>query len=438
MLVAANLKDLCAKLKAMPKTDLTTDVNALRSMLTPDIQVVTEKTDSDNVRIIVSSHRVRADHSVQLVRECNGVIFEYPSWDVLAVPNPMFNPKYAITEVEKHIADYSIYEVYDGTMVVMYWYNGSWCFATANGYDVSNYKFFTEKTYREAINDCLQKYPEFSFDTLPKTHSYITGFRHHDFHPFKYDPARMWMVAAVDLTAFNQSGDVVYSYPECGIPYQPKMELPVLENGDLFTWMMASNESALKKFIGSLPKSKRNPTQPIAPHYGYVLRSNIDLGVNSNVILESAVMKTIRQMIYNVPKTRLSTVKIDHTNRLEYMILQAYLHPRSRYPFLTLFPQFDCYYMKYNTLFQKIANHVVSRIKGKPYVGGKNETIIDGNIQRIVIMITDHIKKCGTINVQQSDGRGIVTEFLMNTQYLDMYFTCVQSAYTQLGPVANE
>jgi hypothetical protein len=95
----------------------------------------------------LTSNRLKADFDRELTRACNGVVFEYPSWRVLSVPTPMFNPRFRATDVSENMNSYSIYKIKDGTTVTMYYYNDQWCLSSTNGFDVSGYQWMGPSTY---------------------------------------------------------------------------------------------------------------------------------------------------------------------------------------------------------------------------------------------------------------------------------------------------
>lgn len=393
--------DILLRLEEIDVTTLSTD------------KITTDKITTDKItsrRIVVTTNRLRADHNRLIARECNGLILEYPTWRVLNYPAQTFNPKFSMAEVANNLDSYEVYEIQDGTLITLYYYNNAWQMASTNGYDVSNYKWFGELTYKESLNQVLTNYPEFSFDKLPHNISLNMGFRHHSTHPFKYDPQAVWIISAWD----NITQKLVNS--SFGLP----MQNPTAKLTDMRK-IKAKLDDGMRAFTQSIGRNKT--TAPPSIFYGYVLRRSSATGnqqnKNNNVILESDLLKSIRQMMYNVPKNIPDVLTIDINNRLEYMCLQAYMNHRTRYVFPTLFPQLESYHKRYNEFFTKIADWVIGTMKGQLC------SATDPRHRKIVVSICAHIKEHGNVNVSNSDGRGIVMEFLINPTYTNMYFACL-------------
>jgi hypothetical protein len=373
-------------------------------------------------RVLLTARRNKADFSRELTRHLNGVILEYPSWNVLTVPTPMFNPRYREVDIIGNLDHYSIYEIKDGTTVTLYYRctddKSGWCASTTNGFDVSDYTWMGSKTYMHAIEECLKQYPDFNMDKLDKTASYTIGFRCNDFHPLATDPSKIWLVQMCNVSELNTSEPklVVSNSVDIGLPLQVAI-VKSCEPHELMKWMKAVNDSAISSYIDSLRDDFIKP-----PHYGFFLRANSTLPVKyrmiSDIILESSLLKLVRGLVYNLPKRRFEKdAPITSTTRQEYTVLRAYLG-HSKYNFITLFPQFKPYYAKYDTLFMQITMNIITTLK-KPTVrlpasASKKEILI--------YKLAEHIR-VENVNVFNTDGPGIIQDFLNDTNNLELYYS---------------
>lgn len=387
-------------------------------------------------RVLLTSDRLHAEFHRELSRECNGVVLEYPSWKVLSIPSPMFNPKYRINDIIKHLDKYSIYEINDGTTVTLYWYGGKWCLSSTNGFDVSDYKWMGQFTYKDAIGVVAKQYPEFSFEKLSKDHCYTIGFRHNEFHPLLTDPAKMWLIQVVDLVKINAAVPALSTLQntDIGLPLQTKAVLPNLSYSELMRWMQNRNREALNKYLNSV----REGGAICDIHYGYVLRCSTEsLGsgsvasANCNIILESELLKQIRYNMYNLPKRKYTeAVLITSENRLEYTILRAFLNCSAKHLFITLFPQYVNYYHKYDAIFTKLSNRIVSALRNKNnrdmvFKSYKARDTLNSKIDKVAAVQINNIEKSGKVNVMDPVGVNIVMDFIMDKKYLDLYYNCL-------------
>ena len=390
-MLANNLTELCNSLRADP--DLTTEqqFNMLKSLLGKDINMryeIANDDDQDAVKLTTDTQSGRfshlnnlnisrvllttirsqtTDYSRELVRQCNGVILEFPTWKVLAVPSQAFNPNFRVADVKKNFSQYSVYEIKDGSTVTLYWYgnnltDGAWRMSSANGFDVGGYQWLGKSTYMMALQSLTGMYPDFSFDRLDKTKSYTIGFRHADFHPLATDPSKIWLIQACDLMSLKPV-DV-----NIGIPLQTTVVTT-------YDAMIEKNISAMTKYMTS--------EQHI--HYGYVLRGNC--GASSDIVLESELLKRIRQMVYNLPKKRIpNAAPITPDTRIEYIVLRAYLSSQ-RIVFTNLFPQFKNLYKKYDDIFAKLVCKITATLQKKRT--RDPETPAD----QLAISFAEHIRK---------------------------------------------
>jgi hypothetical protein len=151
----------------------------------------------------------------------------------------------------------------------------------------------------------------------------------------------------------------------------------------------------------------------------------------SNVMLESEMLKKVRNLMYNLPKaTYAEAVPVTATNRLKYTILRAYLSCPNKYDFLNLFPQFSEQYRTYDTLFSKLSNRIISALRNR----NTRNTITDSavknsrndmnvRIDKLAFSLVKHIEDCGRINAMDPQGPNIVLDFMMDKKHLDLYYT---------------
>jgi len=456
--IAENLIDLCTQLRSVTKDMSNEDAfNTLQELVGSDIRIryeVIGKTEVNEVsegvkerfshlnglnisRVLLTSNRLKSDFTRELVRSCNGVVLEYPSWKVLSVPAPMFNPKFRTNDIINNMESYTVYEIKDGTTVTLYWHDGKWRLSSTNGFDVSDYEWMGPSTYMQALTHVSKLYPDFSLDKLNPDFAYTVGFRHNEFHPLLSDKEKMWLIQSCNLKALNAEVPVfeTSASTNIGIPLQTSAVFTGIKGRQLFKYLQDKNTSAMSKYMSTLRES-----QPDI-HYGYVLRSDSltgSLSANSNIILESELLKQIRFLMYNLPKRRYNgAVPVTATNRLEYTILRAYLSCSTKYNFLNLFPQFNDHYRNYDVLFNKLTTRIISALRSrnarnavidsvrtdKP---GKNNMNL--RIDRLAYALVKHIEECGRINAMDQQGPNIVLDFIMDKKHLDLYYTCLFTA----------
>lgn len=425
------LRKNTAKMSAQEALDF------LKSQIDDTIYVRCENlppSEAAKFRVILTSNRNKANFNKPLVAECNGVVLEYPTWDVLSVPPKMFNPKFRLNDVLS--GEHIVYEINDGTTVTLYWYNNKWNISSTNGYDVSGYKWLGKRDYMEALLDVSAAY-NFSFDKLDRNCCYTIGFRHHDFHPLLTDPQKMWLIQTCDVSKMNSESPklTMVDGSSTGIPMQTAVDI------DMAT-MQKNNAEALNKYINSYRKT------PIID-YGYIIRSKS----GSDVVLESTLLKNIRLTMYHIPKLRHCNSELTPLERLEYNILRAYLGNDTKYLFANLFPQFSNYYRKYDDIFGRLSSRIIQLLRNKPIPGGKlltNKTNVGNNsannnnannnsnsngnsnngintpsddkFNTLAVKLYEYISTV-KINVQDPQSQSIINDFITNSCYMDMYYT---------------
>lgn len=388
-------------------------------------------------RVLLTSNRNTADFTSELVQQCNGVVLEYPSWKILAVPPPMFNPRYRLNNLKAKANEngefntLNVYEVRDGTTVTLYFYDGRWCLASANGFEVNDYQFLGNHTYMSAFLEAAKQYPAFSLATCFSTEQcYTCGFRHHDFHPLQADPQGVWLIQVYNLKDVNTGKVRACTDVSVAIPMQKPIQLP--QGVNPVQWMTAKNQDALTRYFSATKtteKSEKASTPEI--HYGFILRGSFaENGELSNIMLESTLMKMVRQLMYNLPKGKYTQI-VPNTpaKRLDYTILRAYLSYRSKYNFLNLFPQFTGKYDEYNDLFGKLVSRIFNAFRNKQIRaslrGGDKKRTLSSKIDTLALAFIPYIEKEVNINPFDAQGQNIILDFITDSKYIDIFYTCL-------------
>jgi hypothetical protein len=340
--------------------------------------------------IVLSSNRKYANYEREFCRECNGVVIEYPSFKLAGMPPQSTSLNCRMNQVEKNFSKYKVYKIVDGSMVTLY-YQGQWFISSANGYDVSEYKWLSDKTtYRQAIMSLLGD----KLETMDKTHSYTICFRHHDFHPFLVDPAGIWLIQEYDVV-----NNMVVESPTLNIPRQ----LPITITAAEITYRCANARQAYLA-TGAID-------------YGYILRG--DCGSQSNILIESNLLSAIRLSMYNLPKGANSPRFTSPQERLTYMVMSAFLNKITKKYFLKLFPQFGDQFKSYDNMIRELKLKVMTYIRNpSAHITGNPRTAV------LVVKLGSDLKKAG-VNICNTDAQSIIMDYLYQQDRVLDYYTYI-------------
>lgn len=355
-------------------------------------------------RILFSTQRFKADFRDLMVQSCGGLVIEYKTWKMLALPPNPFNPKCALSKI--NIDDYTITYADDGTTVTLYYYPplNKWCMSTTNGYDVSDYKWSGEKTYKEVLDEVLNEYQDFSWEKLDKEASYTIGFHHPDFHPFhapleKEKHAWLLRIWKGSISHVERQGYEALHPGGIGLPYQSDNVV----KADVKTLIERSKNS-----IADFIKSKH-------VLYGFILRKNNTSDSNhqyDNVLIESYLLKKIRDIVYNDKEGLLNSHDekyVGATNRLKYISLKSYLSIQNKEIFITLFPQFQDAYNKYKVFIEQLAQRIITNAEHS-----KTECL-ENDIR--TVLANRH-----KFRVSYHTSVGVVIDLISSTEWLDQYY----------------
>lgn len=378
---------------------------------------VSYNNEGETSRLIISVNNKYIDYTKPAHCECNGLVVEYPSWKILSVPPRTLDRRPVMSEVVDYITNGTVYEAADGTTVTLYWYGEKWCMSSANGIDVSHYKWTGPSTYFEAICSAAEQYG-FDFDQLDKSKCHTIGFRFEDYHPLSTDPCKIWFVQSVDLAAVNEAGVIGAEYDNShGLPVQPTLKTQ-LSGKQLSAWMLEKNSAALINYCN-------NPCAEEV-HYGFVIRTD-----TRDILLESTLMHFIRCYVYNMPKVYRGRIKVAPESRIEYILLRVYLLNTPKRQFTQIFGQFADRFAVYDEIFGQLSNCVVQLLRNRcqgiatpsPQFKNKKLTEFTPKISALAAVLAEYIRNSAQINVMDAHGPGIVHDFIMTNKNLDMYFT---------------
>jgi len=359
-------------------------------------------------RLLITHDRF-SDFDSELSFQANGVVYDVVQKKVVCVPSPGFNCRAVYTEVIANLDKYMVYPVSDGTMVNLYWYGDKWTIGSTHGFELNAYKWMGPNTYEQELRTVLGKYPEFTFDGLDKGVSYNIGFRTDAFHPLHTDPSRAWLVSAWRLDTLIPVADA-----NIGIPMQTPAAFTIAGTPkERFDWLLQQSSGALKQYFAN--RTHHN--------YGWILRST-DYAVtqgSSHVMIESSLMRKVRQLAYNLPKN--PRLNLNETNRFEYMTLRAWLSYQLRSSFVDMFPETHQRY----TLYTKTVHEIIDRMVKCYRNRNLHEKLVSGarvaktiTVDTLAYTFMADIDKQGKLTVD-TRMNNIIYNYIVDIRYIDLY-----------------
>ncbi len=363
-------------------------------------------------RIMLSNSKKQGAYTKhsQLYYECNGIIIDTTDWKLISTSMPSFNKRIEAKIINDGITNdtYNFYRIIDGTIITLYHYNDKWIISTSNGYDVSNYYWMGNKTYAEVFDDLLtRKYPLFkqNMTNLDKNKCYTLGFRHHNFHFLKNDPELIWLIKITELTTLSNIQEDLYD-----IKIQQPEELSVYTLDGL---------KNLPQFIDSLP----NAIKGISYCYGYILRSG-DRNLSTDYLIQSQLLSTIKQLMYENKIEKSIREKITHENREIYNTWKSFLYINTRDNFQSLRPDIRSLFLKMDEFVNNVIFNIIQLIKGNPIVQQNSEIFKSSHTLYKFLMETENIK------TYTKDTESIVRDLLINPE--NAYFF-MRSTYQSIN-----
>jgi hypothetical protein len=353
--------------------------------------------------------------------ECNGLVVDARSWRVLAAPPPAFDPRGSAREVDPRLAAglYDVVHVDDGTIVTLYCWDHpaegpTWALASSNGYDVSSLRWVGPLTYAEVFADlACRLYPAFvetaglaldrrpdgttrlRFARLDPQRCYTVGFRHHNFHPLRLDPERMWQVQSADLAGVAPRVARGVGLP--GVPFQVVIDpatLAAAAGGAPLTVdkLRGLGRDAVARAVafvaaGGAPAPEAAGVVPPL-HYGFILRAR-QPGV-PDILVETALLARVRHLAYERAPVGVRD-ELTAADRLEFNAMRACLTVSDRADFLALFPEWAPRFRAFDEFTANVTRAVVAILRWRASPVPTREPPRETMTARVAAALADHI-----------------------------------------------
>lgn len=439
------------------------DINDIRKYLYKNyVKTVIERVEQENelseYRMMLIGNRFKSDFKNPIIFECNGAIVSYSrktnTWKTLVIPTELFNSQQVCKkELNSHIKneEYSLYRVYDGTIVNLYFYNESWRISTNKAYDATNLCFIENKTYNNILEELFTYYPDFNINRLNIKKCYTICFKYNKYHTFVdnnfENQNKLILIQSVDMDQFNNNKKVIINYEDdIGIPVSKKYTI----HGD---YTLKNINNILYNEINRYKKF--NKASNYEPNFGLILRShNFNKTKEySNILLESNLMSKIRNILYNhsfakklnyFDKLSNSDTLIDknYYNMQDLINLNRFLVGKDLTLYLLLFPQFKLNIDNYNNFLKNLTKYIIKNYYSfQKYLNDFADNIKNINIISIVPNLSEinvnpnKLNKLAlyicldlknkNINLNVQENYDILYDFLHSELYIDYYYSCI-------------
>jgi hypothetical protein len=403
-----------------------------------------------------------------LYYECNGLVIDARTWRALAIPPNAFSGRPSAKAIDGFLAEnlYDIIRVDDGTVVTLYnWEHPTdgptWALASSNGYDVSSLCWIGPLTYAAVFHDIAQRlYPAFTAETgmtlearadgttrlnftnLDRARCYTVGFRHHNFHPMKADPERMWQIQSTDLS--GAAPQVIFSGNGRGLPGVPDQHVYADDSfgssalgGEALSLesLRAIGSNALARaaayaaqFAAGEVPSGQPGTLPTELNYGYILRSRDPARTreHSDFLVETPLLGRIRKIVYErAPRSvRDSLVAAD---RLEYNAMRAFLTATERGDFLALYPDWTARFQAYEEFVNNVIHLVIHATRQRALAPMSREPSLKSPTGQVARALLDHICRFEKLTAFHKDTESIVRDYVINPEYALLFLRAMRT-----------
>ncbi len=311
--------------------------------------------ENDGPRAILYCKKFHTQYTSKLnklFQECNGLIINLDTMEILATPPPPIQIGPRIYDGHRTVT-----EANDGTMISLYYYNG-WRISTSKAYDITDicppgYGF----TYKQILDTILLKYPNFSYDNLIPGNTYTLCMCSKLLHPYENtNKLYITSVRSSDCRDLEIGNEVNMFYKQAKFINSDTSEI---------IKMCKSND---KKSFGC-----------IVPQNG------------SNIYIESTLMKSIRHMYYNNQLYQELNNNLIINKKLYVCIRHILVESKT---VVELFPHFKDYFERVSAEIEKIKETVTQKLTGTFSQPNEQNALVDDVCSEILKKWTvDDIKK---------------------------------------------
>lgn len=429
------------------KTKQGKSLTEIRSYLyTNYIKTVIEDTPLSKKRVMFISNRKKSNFENPISAETNGLITEYDEdsneWKILSTPTPNFNSSYIKMSNMEYLYNqdlYTVYKVYDGTIINLYYYQDNWRISTNKGYDVTDLNINNEHSYKSLFDYISELYPNFSLSNLDMNRSYTLCLKYDKIHIFKEVKLTnnyLLYIQSVDLNNFK-----IYDDEDIGLPIQEKIK--DLSFSKLFE-LKKKSDTAYRNYCKTGNKNYDH-------FYGFILKSN-NINITkeySYIYIESELMKNVRKLIYDfrfIPNNIKQLGLYNYDTILLNIIKNIILNNNDNI-FNVYFPSYkEKYTIVKKFILNDLVSHIMSNIKVfnnniddihsiqndiKPLSDTNNIHIQQYNINevnKLSIMIYNQILY-NNININIPEGKSIIND-LLDISYIVELYNCLYNLFT--------
>lgn len=331
------------------------------------IKISYERVDSIYKRVILtpSKHYI-STYSNENPWSC--CIVDLENLKVICASTNIFKTKISNAEKSHSLSDYDIYEVHDGTIITLYYYNGYWSIATTKGIDVSNNYWLGDMNYTNIFMELLNKYPLFNdyarfsvednklvSEGLDKEYCYTFIMKHNNFHPYSKQENGLVFIQSTDLRTLESKQEE--SFYDLEVQKKITNIKTVLEKG-LKQKLNGMNVGHLVSYSSrSLDDYLKNTL------FGFKLVSKDSR--REDLLIESYLLKRIREIVYNpIPKEYMN--QINSKDRINFIIMRSYLHETNRTDSLKLFPEWKEKFTVYSKFIDQLLINIAKVYRKDP------------------------------------------------------------------------
>lgn len=335
--------------------------------------------------------------------QSRGLVLDSIEKKFLAIPPNAFKYFNTVKEsdVRKNFEDnkYRIIEANDGTNVTIYKFGGETYVSSSKSPDISNYYWQGDKTFSQMLYDvAIRTNPEFVKKTrftlnedsgiswnIPEKYSVTLGFRHHNIHPDKDDPERIWLVRCINRETLLDE------------------RLPALEcletNKDVTSEFATFDELLQRKDRDILlDKNDKN--------YGYILQSVSP--VVDSIFIPSSLYRLYQHFFYSLEKDK--NDKLKHNNRYIYSIMRNILSNNTTYlkVLSKIIPEYREIVDKLVIFVDLMVNRVISKVHDESLFA---DSIYENFINNIISEVVANEKD---LDLKSPEATKLINDYVMS------------------------